>query len=237
MHIHIPKALHGWREFLKEVGIIVIGVLIALAAEQAATSFRDREQVRHGEESLTDNFARFVTLTAELNGQHPCLARRAAQIRDLIDRASAAGRLPAVGPIPEPPNRPWQIDTYDAMVASQAITHVAHDRAVRYSRVAMSAIDLYEDAVAEWDEWGALQSLSGPPRKFGEAEEAQARATLARAVQKEALMRRIADATIDRIRNTGLLDAGAFAAAARQGREDAAGSAMCRPISIGQATG
>ena len=30
MHIHLPKPLQGWREFLGEVGIIFIGVLLAL---------------------------------------------------------------------------------------------------------------------------------------------------------------------------------------------------------------
>jgi len=30
MHFRLPKPLHGWREFAGEVGIIVIGVLIAL---------------------------------------------------------------------------------------------------------------------------------------------------------------------------------------------------------------
>ena len=35
MHIHVPKPLHGWRALAGEVGIIVIAVLIALAAEQA----------------------------------------------------------------------------------------------------------------------------------------------------------------------------------------------------------
>lgn len=34
MHFHLPKPLHGWREFAGEVAIIVIGVLIALAAQQ-----------------------------------------------------------------------------------------------------------------------------------------------------------------------------------------------------------
>ena len=33
MHFHLPKPLHGWREFAGEVGIIVFGVLIALAAQ------------------------------------------------------------------------------------------------------------------------------------------------------------------------------------------------------------
>jgi hypothetical protein len=32
MHFHLPKPLHGWREFAGEVGIIVLGVLIALGA-------------------------------------------------------------------------------------------------------------------------------------------------------------------------------------------------------------
>ncbi|HTK72654.1 MAG TPA: hypothetical protein VL331_09175 [Croceibacterium sp.] len=45
MHIHLPKPLHGWREFIGEVGIIVIGVLIALAAEQAIEALHHRSQV------------------------------------------------------------------------------------------------------------------------------------------------------------------------------------------------
>ena len=42
MHFHLPKPLHGWREFWGEVGIIVIGVLIALGAQQVVESARDR---------------------------------------------------------------------------------------------------------------------------------------------------------------------------------------------------
>jgi hypothetical protein len=34
MHFHMPKPIHGWRQFFGEVGIIVVGVLIALSAEQ-----------------------------------------------------------------------------------------------------------------------------------------------------------------------------------------------------------
>ena len=42
MHFHLPKPLHGWREFAGEVGIIVVGVLIALAFEQVVQSIHDR---------------------------------------------------------------------------------------------------------------------------------------------------------------------------------------------------
>lgn len=31
MEVHLPKPLHGWREFVGEVGIIVLGVLMRSA--------------------------------------------------------------------------------------------------------------------------------------------------------------------------------------------------------------
>src|SRR3954468_4362612 len=45
MHFHLPKPLHGWREFAGEVGIIVVGVLIALGAEQVVESVHWRKSV------------------------------------------------------------------------------------------------------------------------------------------------------------------------------------------------
>ena len=233
MDFHLPKPLHGWRAFAGEVGIIVVGVLIALSAEQLADFVHDQAQVRHGEESLKDNFSRFVTYTAELDTYAPCITARSAELRQLIDRSSVAHRLPNIGPIPQVEARPWQIDTYDAMVASQAITHVAHGQAILYSRIAMSAIDIYDDAKEEWSDWGILASLSGPSRPYGSAEEAQDRVTLARAVHQDALMRLIATNTLERIKRTGLLNDAAFDSATAEGRRMAAKMAMCRPIQLG----
>jgi len=51
-HPHLPKPLHGWREFLGEVGIIVIGVLIALGAEQGVEAVHHRSQVHTATEKL-----------------------------------------------------------------------------------------------------------------------------------------------------------------------------------------
>ena len=34
MHPHKPKPVHNWREFLTEIGVVVIGVCIALGAAQ-----------------------------------------------------------------------------------------------------------------------------------------------------------------------------------------------------------
>ncbi|HEY3813939.1 MAG TPA: hypothetical protein VGL66_11995 [Caulobacteraceae bacterium] len=57
MHIHLPKPLHGWRAFVGEVGIIVLGVLIALGAESVVESFHWRHKVEVVRRSLMGELA------------------------------------------------------------------------------------------------------------------------------------------------------------------------------------
>ena len=57
MHVHLPKPLHGWREFAGEVGIIVIGVLIALGAEQVVETVHGNAEVRQFRGAVSDELA------------------------------------------------------------------------------------------------------------------------------------------------------------------------------------
>ena len=66
MHFHLPKPLHGWREFVGEVGIIVIGVLIALAAEQIVTNWHWRREVRETDRRLREDPRCALTILAAI---------------------------------------------------------------------------------------------------------------------------------------------------------------------------
>lgn len=52
MEIHKPRPVHGWKEFLTEIVVIVIGVLIALTAEQIVENLRWAERIRETKEHL-----------------------------------------------------------------------------------------------------------------------------------------------------------------------------------------
>ena len=52
VHVHKPKPWHGLRELLREYLIIVMGVLTALAAEQAVEALHHRAQVREMTQKL-----------------------------------------------------------------------------------------------------------------------------------------------------------------------------------------
>src|SRR5438045_9447958 len=88
MHFHLPKPLHGWREFLGEVGIIVIGVLIALGAEQVIETLRWKAEAGHAVESLKAEMADHYFTASEAMIAAPCIDR---QLELLEDRLTTSG--------------------------------------------------------------------------------------------------------------------------------------------------
>src|SRR5437879_4430558 len=73
MHLHLPKPLHGWRAFVGEVGIIVVGVLIALGAEQAAEDIHARQSGRQASHAFQAELAAQEVDAMERLAVQPCL--------------------------------------------------------------------------------------------------------------------------------------------------------------------
>src|SRR3954447_17039001 len=85
MHFHLPKPLHGWREFAGEVGIIVIGVLIALSAEQVVETLHWRHEVRETRKALDAELSRDLGAYAFRVRQRGCARARAAELERWVN--------------------------------------------------------------------------------------------------------------------------------------------------------
>src|SRR5690348_17570928 len=88
MHFHLPKPLHGWREFAGEVGIIVIGVLIALGAEQMVETIHWQHVAAAGRASIADEIGVEYYAASELAITQPCID---SQLRSLEAAVLASG--------------------------------------------------------------------------------------------------------------------------------------------------
>lgn len=91
MHVHLPKPLHGWREFLHEVGIIVLGVLIALGAEQLLSDLRDRSAAREARDNIRAEITENLSELASRDATNVCIERRLGEVAALIARSQQAG--------------------------------------------------------------------------------------------------------------------------------------------------
>src|SRR3954451_5693850 len=91
MHFHLPKPLHGWRAFVGEVGIIVVGVLIALGAEQVVENLRWRSEAGHFREAVDHELGRDMGVYQAALQQESCADRRLVDLERLL-ADSRAGR-------------------------------------------------------------------------------------------------------------------------------------------------
>ena len=129
----LPKPLHGWRAFMGEVGIIVLGVLIALAFGQIVDAWQWRDKVSHAEAAMRIELAEDDGPQAYgrvLIGR--CLDMQLARIHD------EAGSVPAdqlrqwVASY-TPPFRTWDSEAWNVVVASDTGSHMGSDRLIAWS--------------------------------------------------------------------------------------------------------
>ena len=73
MRFNVPRPLHGWRAFIGEVGIIVLGVLIALSAEQLVRSVSSRRQADAAIESIRGELGSSYVKASEFAIAEPCI--------------------------------------------------------------------------------------------------------------------------------------------------------------------
>jgi len=160
MDIHKPKPWHGGRELLKEVGTIVIGVLIALAAEQTVEMLRWRQAVGAGRETLHKEIAFDNGYLRDRITIAPCMDRRLSALTALVADA-AAGKPPngPDGPRPMVPGRLTLVSAWNAEQASQTVTHFPRDELTKLG----SYYDLLQSVRAwieqENDAWASLGAL------------------------------------------------------------------------------
>jgi hypothetical protein len=161
MEVHKPKPWHNLRELAKEVAIIVVGVLIALAAEQTAEMLRWRAAVGAGRETLHKEIAFNNGYFRDRITIAPCMDRRLAALTALVADA-AAGKPPngPDGPRPMIPGRLTLVSAWNAEQASQTLTHFPREELTKLG----SYYDLLQ-SVRGWieqenDAWASLGALA-----------------------------------------------------------------------------
>jgi hypothetical protein len=149
MHVHLPKALHGWREFAKEVGVIVLGVLIALAAEQFVERLHWREQVRTARASIHREMQFDLAEFADRLRVAPCMDRQIGEARQRLDALAATGSTPSQAANLITPARLILTGDYEAQQAAQNLVHFPADE--------LSALGIWYDQVRNIQSWNAQE--------------------------------------------------------------------------------
>lgn len=156
MHFHLPKPLHGWREFAGEVGIIVLGVLIALGAEQFVESVRNRQDVNQLRAALNGELADDRARWEHIRAQDHCAEQRLKALEQWLASAPPKARLS--GQVY--PGMLWNMHSsaWDIAKTSPAATHIPLKERLIYASL-YGAIDNWRQFFNE--EYSNLDTMIG----------------------------------------------------------------------------
>lgn len=177
MHFHLPKPLHGWRAFVGEVGIIVVGVLIALGAEQVVERIHDRQLAADARANVQAEAAQDVAFIRDRLSTQVCIDRRIDQLQDILSRSGEGplGTQPTW--VSRPPIWPIFFGRWQAATASGRNSLFSPEEQGRISMLYRIFAQYDTDQAREQEVWSQLRALEwwrGPLGPQGRLEFAKA---------------------------------------------------------------
>lgn len=159
MHFHLPKPLHGWRSFIGEISIIVLGVLIALGAQQVVEGWNWTRKVAGAENQLKRESRFNFLYAAEMVTVQPCIDAQLDRLRQrLLDSGVTMTPAPLYKDdfqtfVYRQPSRPYVDEVWKSLADDGTAPHLDEWRHRHFA-------EMYSQ-LANLRELGGLSSILG----------------------------------------------------------------------------
>ena len=178
MHFHLPKPLHGWRAFAGEVGIIVLGVLIALGLEQVVSAIHDRASAAQTRDSIHAEMADNLHIVLNRQRTEDCLQRRLREIAGFLD-ARSEGKHPPRPTWIGAPYAPLLGDTsFRSAQSAGKFFLLSQDKQQQIDVFYVDSDDFNVQSTREWYDWAQFRSLTSPGTRLADTEVTRLRQAL-----------------------------------------------------------
>lgn len=153
---------HGWNAVGWELAIVVVGVLIALGAQQLVESLYWRGEVATERRALLQEAQDTYESIALRSAQQPCVDKRLSEIGTALERHRRGEHVGIINKVGLPTRQTATRGTWQVAIAGQVLSHMANEEKLKLSD-AFLGFDLWDEAgAAERDAWLRLTPLSYP---------------------------------------------------------------------------
>jgi len=160
MHLHVPKPIHGWKQFFNEVAVISVGIGIALTGEQLLERWHEKEQAEKSLEAIQDEVALNLGKMRARLATDECITKRLDEIASYVEASSTGGPRKRPTWVGRPQVWNMQTSAVDAARSYGSLTVMP-----REEQMAISSTYASMARFAEWQEeeqlaWSRLRSIT-----------------------------------------------------------------------------
>ena len=172
MEIHKPRPVHNWRELVSEVGVVVVGIIIALSAEQLIERLEWHHKISRAEEQMrlemsADDGPEILQRIALAD----CVDRGLAEIRASVERSDDRAAVHAAIGRVDIPRHTYESEAYAAAAASGVLARLDPRRLDRWNYLYSTMPVLDRIAEREYVDASALHAVRTAGGPLSEAEQ------------------------------------------------------------------
>jgi hypothetical protein len=199
-HLHVPKPIHGWRQFFNEVAVIAVGIAIALGGEEVVSSWNEHRYANKSFEAIKDEVEVNLGRMQARIGTADCIDARLDAVAAYVEHPEGQKRPTWVG---RPQVWAMQTSAVGAARSYGSLTVLPREEQMHISTL-YSTMDQFADI--EKDEqwaWAELRSIT-EDREVTDADQASLRQAIQRARYAAWLMRTTAEQAIQEAKALGV---------------------------------
>jgi len=164
MEIHKVEPIHTWRDFLKELGTIVLGICIAISLEQLVESWHWAGEVKEARRALVaEILANNSSIIAVRVAIAPCVDHRLDEANRILSALEAKQKPDPFTDFRLPTGFLVNDSEWQSERASQVLTHFSRDELAVFSRYYAQLPNFGTWMDREEDAWTKLNVLRKPP--------------------------------------------------------------------------
>ena len=181
MRFDLMKPVNGWRAFWGEVGIIVLGVLIALGAQQVAERWRDRQLADQTRTAVAEEVNQNLLSLSLRATAEPCIQRRLDEIHALVRNWGRIGTFETPLWVAQAPLLGIEFPRYDAAIDAGNIALLTREEQYRLGTVVAGLRKFRRIQEDESDVWPILRTLQDGAAPLSSTDRTAVRVALQRA--------------------------------------------------------
>lgn len=173
--------MHGWRPFWGEVGIIVLGVLIALGAQQLVERWRDRQLADQTRMAIAEEINQNLLNVSLRATAEPCIQRRLGELHQLVNTWARTGTFETPLWVAQAPRLTIGLPRYEAAIDAGNIALLSREEQYRLGTVVESLRGFQRIQEDENAVWPVLRMLQDGAASLSPNDRSEVRIALQRA--------------------------------------------------------